>query len=146
MRRAVLFLPSLLLLSACYSYAPVQGAAPDRGSRVRIHLTEPRDVRLTNLTGNEVVLVSGELVRMGADTAVVSAYTLRARSGYEFLAAGETVRVPQSDIALVQRRRLSPLKSGLLVGAVALGTSLVAAAVESGRSEGGPPAGGGKGK
>lgn len=146
MLRPALLLPGLLLLSACYSYAPVQGAAPERGSRVRLHLTEPRDVRLMNVTGNEVVVVSGELIRMSADTALVSAYSLTSRSGYEFIATGETVRVPRSEIAFIQRRRISPLKSGLLAGAVALGTSLIAAAVESGDGDGGLPGTGGQGQ
>lgn len=142
MRRAALSLSALLLLSACYSYAPVEGPAPERGARVRLHLTEPRDVRLTNVTGNEIVLVSGELVRMAGDTAVVSASSLRARSGYEFIAAGETLRIPRSEIALLQHRRLSPARSGLLAGAVALGTTLLGSVVQASGGDGGLPGGG----
>jgi hypothetical protein len=134
------------LLNGCYSYVPARSGPPGQGSRIRIHLSEPQDVRLTHVTGNEIVLVGGELVRLDADTATLSAYSLRARSGYEFLGTGETVRIPRRVIASVEEHRISPAKTVVLAGVVALGSALLATAVQSGGSEGRGPGNAGQGQ
>lgn len=136
-----------LLLGACFTYVPAPESRPlGQGARVRVHLTEPRDVRLTNVTGNDVVLVTGELARARPDSLAVSVYFMQARSGYEFLGSGETLVLPHSQVASVEYRRLAPGRSALVAGAVAAGTALLAVTVRGGGAEGGNRGNGGQGQ
>lgn len=107
-----------LLLNGCFTYAPVQNA-PGPAARVRVQLAAPTDFRLADLTANEVVVADGEMVRADDREIVMSAMRLQARSGYEFVGRGETLTIPRSNIVSLQRKRIAPLQSALLVGAVA---------------------------
>lgn len=143
LRPIALLLLCLSALNGCYSYARVPSETPvDRG-RVRLHLSEPRSVALTNTTANDVVFVEGEVVRAGPDSLALSVWNLRARSGYEQRAMGETVVLPRGQMVDVERRRLSPVRSGLLAGAVVLLTTLVSSFMGGGGEDGGGPGGGG---
>lgn len=132
-----------LLLSACYSYAAPRSEDLRHGARIRAHLSPPRDIRLTNITANDVVVVDGELIRSAADTTVLSAWLLHARSGFDFVGAGETVRLPSSQIAAVEERRFSYLKSAGLLGAAVLGMFVVSSVVDFGGGGDEPPPNGG---
>lgn len=107
-----------LLLNGCFTYAPTQ-STPGRAARVRVALASPADFRLTEYTANEVVVADGELVRADDREVVLSATRLQARSGYEFVGHGETLTIPRSNVASLQRKRIAPLQSVLLAGAVA---------------------------
>ncbi len=91
---------------------------------------------------NDVAQVDGELVTMDDSAVVVSATRLVARSGFEHLGEGATVRMPRSSIGSVQVKRLSPARTALfVVGLVALGVGAQAALGASlgsgGNSDGG---------
>lgn len=120
MRGIATLLLTVFACNACFSYAPAPAAGPppEQGTAVRVYLSEPQDVRLTEITGNDVVRIDGEIAAADADEMVLSAWWLHARSGYEFRGQGETVRVARENVARVERKRLSYLRSG---GLVALG-------------------------
>lgn len=107
-----------LLLNGCFSYAPAQ-STPGRAARVRVALVAPADFRLLEYTANEVVVADGEMVSADDREVVLSATRLQARSGYEFVGHGETITIPRSNVASLQRKRIAPLQSALLAGAVA---------------------------
>lgn len=111
----------LIVLSGCYSYVPVgAGAHPTRGTQVRARLSRPENVALSDLTVSNVVLMDAEIVRSDADSLVVSAMSLRSATGGAFAAAGETVAVPASSVESLEERRMSAIRSTVLV--VAAGT------------------------
>ena len=122
----------LLVLTGCYTYAPARSAPFARGMAVRAQLSAPMDFRLTELTANNVVSVTGEVVRQDPDTLVLSAQWLRAQSGYQFPAAGETVTIPADRLADLERRRISVLRSAAIVAAGALVSGLFVAVLDGG--------------
>ena len=132
----------LALLNGCYSYAPVASAPLARGTAVRARLAEPADIRLTDVSVNNTSVVVGEIVAHDADTLTLSAFSLRAATGYSVPAAGETVKIPAGRVARIERRRLDVLRSALLVGTVAVGGTLLFASLGSGF--GGRGGGGGR--
>ena len=127
----------LLVLTGCYTYAPARGAPFARGMAVRAQLSTPMDFRLTELTANNVVSVTGEVVRQESDTVVISAQWLRAQSGYQFPAAGETITIPADHLADLERRRISPIRSAAIVAAGAVAGVLFVAVFEGGGGGGG---------
>ncbi|HEX8210775.1 MAG TPA: hypothetical protein VF584_11410 [Longimicrobium sp.] len=121
---ALLCLP---VLNGCFAYAPAAGGDPPAPSRVRVLLTRPMDVRLTNVTANNVAVAEGEVVSTTRDTLTISALWLRAGTGYEFPGAGETVRIPREQVGRIETRRFSAARSvGVAVLSVGLGALLFA--------------------
>lgn len=132
-----------LALSGCYSYVPTQ-EVPGRGARVRVRLSQPQDVRLTEITANDVMMINGEVVRANSDTLVLSAYLLQSRSGYENFGRGETAFVPRENIVGLFENRISVIRTAGLMGAVALLGVVVGVALNnaggSDSGDGPPPA------
>lgn len=140
---AALLLP-LVVLNGCYTFVPTQ-EVPSQGARVQVHLSKPQDVRLADVTANDVVLISGEVARVDSAALILSAYTLRSQSGYENIGRGESVGLLRENIAGIRRRKISPLNTaGLIAIGVALGVAVGVALAEAGnQGEGGgsPPVG-----
>lgn len=139
---AVVLLLLLPISSGCYGYFPAGNEFPSPGTRVRLSLSTPQDVRFTEISANDVVSIDGEVVRVGTDTVVVSAFMARSASGYETLGRGESVAILRRNVAAVERSRLSVARSvGLaaIIGALSLA---VGAALGAG-GEGGDRGGGG---
>lgn len=122
------FVSLLLLLTGCYTYAPVPGMTLGRGTAVRARLAAPSDFRLTELTANGVVTIDGEVVRQDTGELVVSALWLRSQTGYEFPAAGETVTIPAERLAGIEQKRFSVARSAMVAGAGVLASVLFVAA------------------
>ncbi len=129
------------LLGGCFSYAPLATPAPPRAAVLRLTLSTPGDYRLTNITMNDVGVIDGELVAMDDSVVVLSATRLVARSGFEHLGEGATLRVPRSSIGSIQIKRLSRARTALFLGglvvlgavtSVALGRAEVSGATQSG--------------
>jgi hypothetical protein len=130
----------LIALTGCYSYAPIAGGHPARGTQVRARLSTPEDLALTEVTVASVVSFDAEVVRSGEDSLVVSAVALRSQSGVEFAGSGETLAIPASSVASLEERRFSLLRSSVLIVAAGTAASLLFAALGS------IAAGGGGGK
>ena len=143
MRAVHVVLFSTLLVSACYTYVPTS-TAPQQAREVRLQLSEPGEFRLTNLTANDVVRIEGEIIRAGTDSVLVSARWLQARSGYEFVGSGETVRVPRPQVSIIEKKAFSPLKTAALAAGLVLtvgAASKIVGRIGDGGTEGkkGPP-------
>lgn len=116
----------LSVLNGCFSYVPA-AVDPPAPSRVRVLLTRPMDVRLSNVTANNVAVAEGEMVSATRDTLTISALWVRAGTGYEFPGVGETVRIPREQVGRVETRRFSAARSaGLTILSVGLGALLFA--------------------
>lgn len=141
MRRTAPVVLLCVLLTGCFSYVTTHDT-PARASRVRVLLAAPTDFRLTDFTANEVVSAEGEMVQGDDHEIVLSVLDLRARSGYEFPGRGETLRIPRSNITTVQVNRISPIRTGLLAGVVALVSTVTERLVLGGGGTGSGKGGG----
>lgn len=135
---------SLSFLNGCFAYAPTNGVSPRPGTRVRVELREPQQVRLGELTANDVMVVIGEVVTEDSSQIVLSALSATTRSGFEHAANGETVRVARSNALAVSRNRISVLRTAGLAGLVALGGAAFVSGVRAGRASGSGGNGGAK--
>lgn len=124
-------------LNGCFAYMPSRGGALRQGQGVRAWLNAPMDVRLAEVTANNVSEIEGEVVRADSAVLVLSARMIRSSSGYEQLGANATVQIPRANVARLEERRISVLRSAGLVGiAVALTVVTAAANLGSGAKGG----------
>lgn len=135
---------SLWLLGGCFAYVPAR-TEPAPGSRVRLLLNQPQEIRAGDLTANDVVEVTGEVISADSAAVLLSAFGMRARSGYEFVGTGETARVPRLNIAGVQQNRISPLRTAAIAALAVAAGAVFVSQVQSSRGGGTPGGGGGGG-
>ena len=132
----------VVVLGACFSYVPAAGPS-QQGQRVRVFLDDPAAFRLTDVTAENIVTITGEVVQTTDDELVLSAWELEGASGYEHSAAGETVRVERNNIQRAERYRISAFRSALLFGSLVAVGVLFIGLVGSGdggeRDNGGQP-------
>jgi hypothetical protein len=126
------------MLTGCFTYAPVGNAPLRQGADVRALLQEPTTVPVPTGTISGVSRVDGWLIGAPADSVFLSARWLRSTTGQEFPGAGSTLRIPRSNVSLLQTRRFDTLRTALLVGAaaVALGSIGAAADLGGGKNDG----------
>jgi hypothetical protein len=139
-RRLLVFL--LVVQTGCYSYRNATGLSLGQGTAVRAYLNTPTDFRLTDISVNNTTVVDGEIVRQATDTLIISVFSLRSQTGFSVPAVGETLKIPTERIAQVDRKRLDPVRTGLLAGAAAAASVLLFAVLDVGGFGGG--GGGGK--
>lgn len=142
-RPVAALLLSLSFLNGCFAYAPMNGVSPQPGTRVRVDLREPQQVRLGELTANDVVSVIGEVVSEDSSQIVLSVLSASTRSGFEHAANGETVRVARGNVQALARNRVSVLRTAALAGMVAVGGAAFVSGVRAGRASNGGSNGGG---
>ena len=129
MRRAVAAATALVTVltttAACYRYAPVNGLAPDRGTEVRVRLTDGGAVALAPLIGNRVETVDGRISDAGDTSLVVAVRMTTDRTGTELPWTGEPVTIPRSAVAGVETRTFDRRRT-LLVSLGAIGAVVLA--------------------
>lgn len=132
---------TLVAGSGCYVYVPLKSSTPPpvRGAAVRARLAEPGRFRLTDVTAENVSSVDGEVVEWNADRLVLSAFWVRSNSGLEHKGVGETVVLPRTTIATVERKQISLARSSALAGGIALLAVLANAAFIGGGGVEPPP-------
>jgi hypothetical protein len=114
---AVACAASLLLFnSACYSYRRVEPTALAGGQRVEVALTDAARVRLGEQFGGSVASVRGLVVGREASGYTIAVDRLRYVSGATSRWSGETVSIAAPDVAIVQERRMSAVRTALLAG------------------------------
>lgn len=96
----------LVSTGACFHYVPAL-EAPAQGTPVRVPLSRPVAVQLRELTANNVIYVRGEVISAESRRLLLSVFALRAQSGFEYRAAGETVALPSDAVAGLEERRFS---------------------------------------
>ena len=108
----------LLLLGGCYSYVPLQAAAPAPGLRVAARLTDAGTARLGRLLGENVGVVEGDVVVATDSALALSVRVVRQRNGVDAFWNGEVVTLPRADIGELRQRTLSRTRSWLTAGGV----------------------------
>lgn len=132
-----------LLVTACYTYEPVETGPPDAGTEVRVGLSEPLAEDLARRTGREVEGVEGRVVRSSADSFAVSVSPLAPRGYDPYGLRRDTLAFAFSDVRQVERQELDTGKTLLLVGGAVAGAALLFTLMLD--SEGGGPLNGGGG-
>ena len=129
MKRAVCaVLLCTLALNACFSYRAVPPAeVPPQATEVRVQLSRPMDFPISDITVRDVVQVTGEVVGADSSWLRLSAYGLRAQTGYSVPVSGETVQVPRGQVVGLQRKKMDAARSVGLGAALVAGTLVVAA-------------------
>jgi hypothetical protein len=125
MRRRRL-VPILLVASGCYQYAAVSPGAATPADEVRLMLTAAGSVALVSTLGASTAAVEGKIVRV-TDSAYVLAMSSTLKRDPEDPAsmtrtvwAGESVSVPKSAVAGVERRSLNGRRTAMAAGAATI--------------------------
>lgn len=134
----------VLVVTGCYAYSPVERseAAPRPGESVRIALDRPDAVALRDHTVTYAVRLDGEFFRSDSTGLTISTWWVVASGGAEYKGVGETVTVPWSNVASLERRALSAPRTGLFTAGLVVGALVLGNAVSGvgGTGEnGGPP-------
>ncbi|MEJ2319761.1 MAG: hypothetical protein P8Y10_08770 [Gemmatimonadales bacterium] len=127
--------------AACYRYVPPDGgpASLARGERMRVSLSRPVSVDLGEISVDDAVLVSGELVELKEDGSIVMSVTeAQSPSGATRGGVGESVTIPADAIASVEKRVINAATTALVVVIIAgAATAIGVAALNSGSANGG---------
>jgi hypothetical protein len=116
----------LLFNSACHSYRQIDSAAGlAPGQRVSIEITDQARVRLSEQLGGSVARVDGAIVGHDGDQYVVSVSRVGYVGGTTSNWSGERVRIGRSEVARVQERRISTVRTGLFAGGIIAGLAIL---------------------
>ena len=133
-----LFLTALLLVTeGCFQYVPERDVAPTRGSPIRLYLERPASFELTQFTVNNIYRVDGEMVRREAGDVILSATWLDSVSDVGFDGEGWTLRIPESNVAALELKKVSWWRTGAAVLGVAVVTILGFDLLDTGGGGGG---------
>ena len=114
------------LLSACFTYDQVAvGANTPANADVRVAIEPSASNLIVAAVGPRVAMVEGHTVSADDSTLTVSVRTITRGAGSEENWNGDAVRIPRAAIARVERRRLDPLRTGLIAGGV-VGAAILA--------------------
>jgi hypothetical protein len=134
--------------TGCYQYFPVQEEAPlpEPGAEVRAQLALPQSLELGTTTISDVSAVEGDVYESNGDTLAVFSRVLSTPYGASLHTDGAVFYFPRSQLQRLEERRFEPVKSGLAVGAIAVGLLVTyqAAMRGAGAAGGGNGDGGGE--
>ncbi|MCU0623086.1 MAG: hypothetical protein MUF53_04380 [Gemmatimonadaceae bacterium] len=123
LRRSVL-LALAPVCTGCYDYLPMQGAPQPAAAAVRVMLSASGTARVNEAFGPFIVALDGTLDGpWPADSLRLRVFATRHQTGFRTDVPGTAVTLPAADIAGAERRKLNPLKSGML--GLAIGAALV---------------------
>src|SRR5262249_23765956 len=123
-------IPLGVLLGACYTYAPVERSATiPQGTSVRARVTPTASQRIAPLIGmTEARVLDGSLVDRRGETMIIEVPTAASTgmgSGVQTLY--QRVSLAPTDVTEVETRTLDRVKTGAIVGVVAVGAAVLAA-------------------
>ena len=137
--------PMLAVLSGCYSYATIDPATTQPGTKVRARINAQTADMLEPLLGMETRLLSGVVIATAPDTMIIEVPTAgRTASGGSIIALRQRVSVPRSGLLELESRTLNRGRTTLVaVGATAAVTALVIGSYVYGPGRTTPPGNGG---
>ena len=138
MRRAITATAAMCCVG-CQVYTPTDLNGWRQGEEVRVNLTDMGTMHAAAQVGPSASSVEGHVTQVTDSSVVLHVEDLTRLSGNDEPWNGETVTIARSDIASVQTRKTSVVKSVLIGGAI------VAGVIFAGRSFGGGEANGGAG-
>jgi len=111
--------------TACYNYAPLATPTPEPGTSVAVTLSDAGSDQLARYLGPDAFVVRGRYVGNDERGLLLSVTEVERRRGWAESWAGETVALPDHDIAALEVRRLAKGRSFLLAGAGVVGVVAV---------------------
>jgi len=133
--RRTLGLSLTAFATGCYTFAPVTPASVPVGGQVRVGLTAAGAAALAPTLGTGITGVEGAVVRQAGDTLVVRPTTLEAAGGVDVVWTGSDVAIPAGWTTGVERRRVSTVRTALLVGGGVAAAAAVIGLARSGGSD-----------
>lgn len=118
-------IPLLALLTACYTYRPLDTPMPAPGQRVSAQLTTDGSRDLTGQIGPEVLHVEGNVIDADSSGMDMKVLEIESYRGFRSDWHGERLRIPREAVAGMQQRRLSVGGTGLMAGVLTAGLYVV---------------------
>lgn len=132
-------------LVGCRTYVPIETQEPQPGTKVRAELSDQGAANLASLIGPRAVAVDGHVAAAGGPELVLAVSAVQRRDGLEEFWRGERVSIVRTDIASLRREKISPLRTGFVVGTAAALAYLLYNGIGGwegiGGGKGGPPPG-----
>lgn len=124
MKQTILLL-SMLALTGCYSYVPVQ--SPQPGMEVRARLTADAAVRHSQGLDEPIVRYDGRVVAADGESVALDVLVARASSAFQDVTIRDTISLKRAELQSVLERKLSKGKSAIFaLGMVAAAGAVVA--------------------
>lgn len=127
MRKTIAILILAVTSSACYQYFPVADAAPlpETGTEVRIRLSTPQPLDLGSMRINDISTVEGDVYAAEGDTLGLFSRQIYTAYGSKQTTNGAVFYFDRSQFGQLEQRELVPWKTGLAIGAAAVGVLAV---------------------
>jgi hypothetical protein len=119
------FVPALWLaltgwsLSACYRYVPVTSDTTPMTGEGRVLLTDAGTVAMQSRLGTGVREIDGRIVRLGADSVIMSVSQTVTSTRERFTQQGVTVAIPRPLVQSVQQQTFSRSRTAALTAVTA---------------------------
>lgn len=129
--------------AGCQVYTPVTLASQAPAGNIRLTLTDQGAVNLAKALGGGATQLEGHVEGVTDSTIVIRVAELTRLTGFDEKWSGEPVSVARGDVATVERRSTSLVRS-LLVGGAIVGGAVLAGSVAGsaiGGSSTSPPVG-----
>ncbi len=110
---------------ACYSYAPLQTAAPAQPKEMGVVLNDRGRTLLADRVGALVDRIDGRIVSIDSQNIVMNVARVTDVRGTASTWTGEQVTIPRDGVLGFRERKLSKLKILVLVGVAALAIATV---------------------
>ncbi len=111
---------ALALQIGCFSYLPVQSTAPLPAQQVGVVINDRGRVLLGDRVGASADRIDGKVVSRQDGTLVLDVFRVTDLRGNTATWTGERVSIPEEAILGYRARKVSKLKTFLLVGTIAL--------------------------
>lgn len=109
------------LAAGCYTYRAAPPESLPAGAAVRARLSPAGAEGVMRLTGDLSPRVEGILVGSGPDSVVLEVWRTDLRTGRTFQPGLVRVAVPRPEVLEVNRKQLSPVRTGALAALVGVG-------------------------
>lgn len=116
-RFVFLAMATLTGAASCYEYVPVESQAESVGKLVELKITDPGRVGLAQRFGPGLDAVEGRLVAQHDNELTVSVTSVKTLEGDNTKWSGESVSLDRGFVRSVSSRRVSPIKTAILVAA-----------------------------
>lgn len=124
----------VLVTTGCYTAIPLASSPPPLGTDLVITLTDQGGPQLAAVLGPRVTGLSGKYLGESGDSLYLGVSTVALQNGNEQFWNGERVGVPKSLVAMTRERKVSVVKSALVVGALIAVLGAITAVVSSGNA------------
>ena len=131
-RTQSLGLAFVVLLSACYTYVPVQSPTPAVGEAVSLEITDQGRVALAERLGPGVLRIEGRVLGMEGEQILLSVGRIVQVNGQVNLWSGESMRLDRAVVGRTQTRRIDQRRTWMAVAATAIAVGVLVAVADLG--------------